>query len=149
MKLLLFISLCFSQSLITAQLSGDPFGTKTSYFKVANTDDEVLEVDGCSPAMIWILARHGTRNPDDAHILMMASDLPRLRDAIVTAWQEGIGYMEEEDIIRMIEWSFDLEFGDGNILTESGHQEHQQMGSRWRSRLGDFMTDASRYNRGQ
>ena len=71
MKLLFFISLCFSQSLISAELSGtgDPFGTKTSYFKVANTDDGVLEVDGCSPAMIWILARHGTRNPGDDDII--------------------------------------------------------------------------------
>ena len=144
MKLLLLIFLCFSQSLITAQLSGDPFGTKTSYFKVANTDDGVLEVDGCSPAMIWILARHGTRNPGDDDILMMAENLPRLQDEIITAWQEGRGNMEEEDIIKLIEWTFDLDIEDENILTESGHQEHQQMGSRWRSRLGDFITDTSR-----
>jgi len=107
MNLFFLFFLCFTQSLISAQLSGDKFGTKTSYFKVANTDDGVLEVDGCSPSMIWILARHGTRNPGDDDILMMEEELPRLRDEIVTAWQEGRGSMLEEDIIRMIEWSFD------------------------------------------
>ena len=142
--MLLLISLCFTQSLISGQLSQDTFGTKTSYFKVANNDDGALEVEGCSPAMIWILARHGTRNPGDDDILMMADELPRLRDEIVTAWQEGRGNMLEEDIIRMIEWSFDLNVEDDSILTESGHLEHQEMGTRWRSRLGDFITDTSR-----
>ena len=145
MKLLFSIFLCFTQILVSAQLSTDPFGTKTSYFKVANNNEEVLQVDGCSPAVFWILARHGTRNPGDEDILMMEDELPRLRDEIVTAWQEGRGSMREEDIIRMIEWSFDLSIEDENILTKSGHQEHQQMGSRWRSRLGDFITDTSRY----
>ena len=42
---------------------GDSFATKTSYFSVANLDDSPLEVEGCSPEMIWFLARHGTRNP--------------------------------------------------------------------------------------
>ena len=130
--------------MISAQLFVDKFGTKTSYFNVANTDDETLEVEGCSPVMIWILARHGTRNPGDDNILKMADELPRLRDEIVTAWQEGRGNMLEKDIIRMIEWSFDLTVEDENILTESGHQEHQQMGSRWRSRLGNFV-NPSRY----
>ena len=50
-----------SSLLIVSEGVGDNFGSKTSYFKVANFDDTPVEVEGCSPALVWILARHGTR----------------------------------------------------------------------------------------
>ena len=88
------------------------FGTKTSYFSLANMDDSELEVEGCSPEMIWLFARHGTRTPAVAIIDNITEKLPRLRDEIVTAWQKGRGNMKEKDIIKMINWSFNITADD-------------------------------------
>ena len=38
-------------------VAGDPFGTKSSYFSVAETNDTALEVAGCEPRLLWLLAR--------------------------------------------------------------------------------------------
>ena len=74
-------------------------------------------MEGCRPALFWNLARHGTRNPGDDDILEMGDTLPSIRDQIVNAWEEGGGAMEEEDIIRFLEWNFDLSIEDDSSLT--------------------------------
>ena len=53
------------------RLDGAKFGAKSSYFPVANTDDSPLEVPGCTPALLWMYVRHGTRNPGDSDIAGM------------------------------------------------------------------------------
>ena len=53
------------------RLDGAKFGAKSSYFPVANTDDSPLEVEGCTPALLWMYVRHGTRNPGDSDIAGM------------------------------------------------------------------------------
>ena len=75
-------------------------------------------MEGCEPVLTWILARHGTRNPGDDDILEMAERLPGLRDEIVAAHEAGTGTLGEEEILRMIEWSFDLEVEQNDLLTE-------------------------------
>ena len=50
------------------RLDGAKFGAKSSYFPVANTDDSPLEVEGCTPALLWMYVRHGTRNQGDSDI---------------------------------------------------------------------------------
>lgn len=77
-----------------------------------------LEMDGCEPVLFWSLARHGTRNPGDDDILDMAERLPALRDDIVAAHEAGAGGLGEEEILRMIEWSFDLEVEQNDLLVE-------------------------------
>ena len=64
------------------------------------------------------LARHGTRNPGAGDITAMATQLPELRDAVVAAWLEGRGTMAEEDIARLMEWTFDLDPDQDKLLTE-------------------------------
>ena len=75
-------------------------------------------MEGCQPVLFWNLARHGTRNPGDDDILEMADKLPVLRDEIVAAHEEGRGGLGEEDIVRMIEWKFELEVEQNDLLTE-------------------------------
>ena len=65
-----------------------------------------------------LLARHGTRNPGAEDITAMATQLPELRDAVVAAWLEGRGTMAEEDIVRLMEWTFDLDPDQDKLLTE-------------------------------
>ena len=67
--------------------------------------------------MFWNLARHGTRNPGDDDILEMADLLPNIRDQILNSWEEGLGEMEEEEIVRFLEWEFNLSVEDDSLLT--------------------------------
>ena len=75
-------------------------------------------MEGCEPVLFWVLARHGTRNPGDDDILEMAERLPALRDEILAAHLAGAGSLGEEDIARMIEWTFDLEVEQNDLLVE-------------------------------
>merc|ERR1719450_1241111 len=43
----------------------------------------------------------------------------------------------------MIEWKFELEVEQNDLLTEAGRREHQEMGARWRNRL-DLVNDMTR-----
>ena len=101
---------------VGCQITGDPFCTKNSYLRVHDADSSV-DVAGCSPALVWILARHGTRNPGDDDILEMKEQLPGLRDKVVLAWEEGRGDISEEDILRFLDWSFNLNVEDDGMLT--------------------------------
>ena len=67
--------------------------------------------------MFWNLARHGTRNPGDDDILEMAAILPDIRDQILNKWEVGLGGMEEEEIVRFLEWEFNLSVEDDSLLT--------------------------------
>ena len=67
--------------------------------------------------MFWNLARHGTRNPGDEDILEMAAILPNIRDQILNKWEVGLGGMEEEEIVRFLEWEFNLSVEDDSLLT--------------------------------
>eukprot|EP00092_Neocalanus_flemingeri_P034573 GFUD01037600.1.p1 GENE.GFUD01037600.1~~GFUD01037600.1.p1 ORF type:complete len:454 (-),score=120.39 GFUD01037600.1:57-1418(-) len=140
-----FTALCLVVTVFTQPgVSYQYFGTKTSYFVTADTEDSPVQVDGCRPALFWNLARHGTRNPGDDDILEMGETLPSLRDQIVTTWEEGGGEMEETEIFSLIEWTFDLQVEDDSMLTESGRQEHKEMGQRWGRRLGGLTLDRDR-----
>ena len=64
--------------------------TKTGYAAVQNDDDSLLEEEGCEgPQFVWMVARHGTRNPSAAAIASMRRILPKIREQIVSNHQEG------------------------------------------------------------
>lgn len=134
------VAIIFTQPAFSYQY----FGSKTSYFVNANSDDSPIEVEGCRPALFWNLARHGTRNPGDDDILEMADMLPKIRDQILNSWEEGLGEMEEEEIVRFLEWEFNLSVEDDSLLTMSGKQEHKEMGKRWSKRLPGLLLDKSK-----
>ena len=48
----------------------------------------------------------------------MNDKLPGFRDQIVNAWEEGLGGMDEEEIIQFLEWEFNLSIEDESLLTK-------------------------------
>ena len=100
------------------RLDGAKFGAKSSYFPVANTDDSPVEVPGCTPALLWMYVRHGTRNPGDSDIAGMKTLLPPLQQGILSAWEEGQGDLTSEEVEQLQNWQFDLEFEDASLLVE-------------------------------
>lgn len=45
----------------------------------------LLLVLGCEPKKIWMIARHGTRNPNHKHISAMKERLPIIRNLILSS----------------------------------------------------------------
>ena len=124
---------------------GNPFGIITSYFTVTDIIKKMPDVDGCSPALMWMLARHGSRNPDDDTLTKMTKDLPKLRDELLFAWKEGRGSMLKKDVVMIEKCNFDrLKDEDAKMLTDIGHLEHRLMGDRWRNRLGYLVNDSNK-----
>ena len=68
-------------------------GQKTSYFINENLDDSEISVDGCEPAMLWYLGRHGSRKPSRGEIEDYGSRLPDLQQRIVSAGLLGTEYI--------------------------------------------------------
>jgi len=143
--MLLTLSLWVSSLSLVAshKLDGAQFGSKSSYFSVANTDDSSLEnYEGCEPMMMWMYVRHGSRNPGDDEILEMKTLLPALRDEIVAAWDDGAGSMTGEEIAALKDWRLDLDVSEEKLLTKSGRREGLEMGQRWKKRLPSLFKDS-------
>ena len=67
----------------------------------------------------------------------MATRLPKLRDNIVAAWEDGITGLDSKQVEALKEWRWEKEGQEENILTSSGHLEHWSLGRRFRDRLSD------------
>merc|ERR1712179_507627 len=142
--LALTASLCVSSLALVSghKLDGAQFGSKSSYFTVANQDASSLEnYGGCEPLMMWMYIRHGSRNPGDDEILDMTSLLPELRDKILAAADAGEGSLTFKEIMDLKDWTLDMAPTDEKLLTESGKLEGLEMGKRWRQRLPNFLGD--------
>ena len=129
--------------------------TKTGYFAVENADDTPITEAGCGERaqFVWMLARHGTRNPSSAAISSMQRLLPKIRDQIIGNYQQGDNAMSlrnvecndsgrgslcDQDILNLEMWNFTLTEDDDSLLTESGEDEMSGLGGRWRNRLGSI-----------
>merc|ERR1719445_1093462 len=108
-------SLCVSSlvALVSShKLDGTQYGSKSSYFTVANQDASSLEnYAGCEPLMMWMYIRHGSRNPGD------------------------------DEINDLKDWSLVMDPSEDKLLTESGKLEAREMGKRWRQRMPNFLGD--------
>merc|ERR1719333_682104 len=140
--------LCVSISLALAaghKLDGSKFGSKSSYFTVANKDTSSLEnYAGCEPLMMWMYVRHGSRRPGDDEILEMTTLLPELRDRIVAAADVGKGTLTFLEVKDLRNWSLNLTAEDDKLLTDSGKLEALEMGKRWKQRLPNFLADQNK-----
>ena len=50
----------------------------------------------------------------------MAARLPKLRDNIVAAWEDGTTGLDSEQVDALKEWRWEKEGQEENILTSSG-----------------------------
>jgi len=138
-------SLCVSSlvALVSShKLDGTQYGSKSSYFTVANQDASSLEnYAGCEPLMMWMYIRHGSRNPGDDEIIEMTTLLPELRDRITAAADAGKGSLTFKEINDLKDWSLVMDPSEDKLLTESGQLEAREMGKRWRQRMPNFLGD--------
>ena len=104
--------------------------------KEVNTSQVLLP--HCSLGLVWLLARHGTRNPSLDDMQEMATSLPKLRDNILSAWEAGRTGLDIEQVEALRGWRWEKAGQEFNILTSSGHLEHWLLGKRFGDRLTDM-----------
>ena len=61
----------------------------------------------CSPRLVWLLARHGTRNPSLDDMEEMETSLPKLRDNILAAWQNEQTRLDLKQVEALREWRYE------------------------------------------
>jgi len=71
----------------------------------------------------------------------METSLPKLRDNILAAWQDGQSELDSQQVEALRKWRWEKAGQEDNILTSSGHLEHWQLGKRFRDRLSNLGLD--------
>jgi len=114
------------------------FSTRTSYSYVRNNDTSPVQLEGCSPVLLYDVARHGARIPNDDDVVNLQEGLPLIRDEIEAAWLEGRGELTDDQVADIIGWELSVAPDQGGDLAEQGKREHLGLGERWRQRMGDL-----------
>ena len=76
----------------------------------------------------------------------MATSLPKLRDNILAAWEDGRTGLDSEEVEALRDWRWEKDGQEDNILTSSGHLEHWLLGRRFGARLTDLGVDINLEN---
>ncbi|KAF5269596.1 hypothetical protein FQR65_LT05934 [Abscondita terminalis] len=113
-------------------------GTKTPYRLVANKDDREFNhegVNGCIPHKIWMVVRHGTRNPTASFIERMQDRLPEIRDLIIDNNAEPNDRLRHSDLDAFRKWKVKIQVADEKKLTHEGENEMVLLAERMQSRF--------------
>ncbi|XP_050297794.1 multiple inositol polyphosphate phosphatase 1 [Anthonomus grandis grandis] len=137
--------LCFTlcSVIITEQCSkGYPFehylGTRTPYRMVSNHSLHKVNFEGCTPKKIWMVVRHGTRNPSDKRIEAMNIRLPEIKELILNSDSLPNEYIKHRDLDLFRKWKSTLDIRDENKLTHEGEEEMLLLAERMQSRLPEI-----------
>jgi len=109
------------------------YGTKTTYtdaYDYINEDSrqELRIPSTCTPQSLYLFKRHGIRYPDGEDVPEMERTLNGIRDAIVTAFDQGRTGLCREDIDILRNWNLGIKPEDDNLITEHGFTETKRIG---------------------
>lgn len=115
--------------------------TKTPYRVVANLNDSKLSFSGCQPTKIWMMVRHGTRYPGAELINNVNNVLYKIRDDIVSGFEEGTNTLCEEVAKRFASWSPNLDMSKKKHLAHEGEEEMIGLAERFQRRLPELFPE--------
>lgn len=110
-------------------------GTKTPYRLIANLNTSEIAYEGCKPIKIWMMFRHGTRNPGDKMITSMNTQMMQIRDEIVINHEEGKNDFCDGIIRKFERWSPMAAYSKMKHLVVEGEEEMVDLAERFRKRL--------------
>ncbi|XP_075231753.1 multiple inositol polyphosphate phosphatase 1-like isoform X2 [Lycorma delicatula] len=146
---MLLFSFVFSFIFIDAQheegycLAKDPepylrFSSKTAYEFVYGKE-KYEPIPHCKPRQVWVLARHGTRNPSRPETRNLQS-LVYVRDMIIRNHEERhSGHLCKEDIENFKTWQYNLTEDEHQNLTIQGWNEHKFLALRLKSKFKEIL----------
>ncbi|CAG7833584.1 unnamed protein product [Allacma fusca] len=106
-----------------------------NFTKKGRSVEELIPKD-CQAEQIWIVARHGTRNPSDKVITKMLEELQEIQKEIIAAHEPGAvvgGQLCEPELsaIKMWQPDLDLEPANEKWLVQQGEVELEGIGARF------------------
>lgn len=116
-------------------------GTKTPYRFVGNNTFGRIDYPGCSPSKIWMIIRHGTRNPSHSFIENMNTRLPEIKDLILKYNTISSEFLHNSDLIALQKWQVKLAKKDSKKLTHEGQNEMIDIAERMQSRFPSLFSN--------
>ncbi|XP_053609482.1 multiple inositol polyphosphate phosphatase 1-like [Plodia interpunctella] len=125
----IIVLMCMEQWYSSANLY-KYFGGKTLYDDVRGDIRNASKLKGCEPVSIWLLSRHGTRNPSEQNLRDMKNALT-LKTDIIRNHEEGRGELGDMEIkeLREYEWNPDLDATPYLLITR-GYKELNEYADR-------------------
>ena len=139
------------------------FATKTAYRWNRNKDDDEIKHDGkfyfessiarnlflyylvrvlkgCKAKQLWILSRHGTRNPGSEDMAELQQVLPELRNLILGNTKAGKGNLCKDDVENLKNWILYANITADKYLRKEGFKELKNLGDRFQERFDKLIT---------
>lgn len=133
------LTCCFVRFSSQCSNYGYPFenhlATITPYRIVSNKSFERINFEGCTPKKIWLMARHGTRNPKYSLIEQMGSRLPQIKKLLLDGGSLPNEFIRNRDLDLLNKWKFNMDPDKHNKLTHEGEEEMLVLAERMQSRF--------------
>lgn len=110
-------------------------GTRTPYRIVGNTSFDQIQYKGCKPLKIWMIIRHGTRNPSEQNIGLMKNRLPQIRDLLLEKIKSPTDMIRGRDIDQFRKWKSKFQEDEEMNLAPEGEEEMIILAERMQSRF--------------
>ncbi|CAG9767062.1 unnamed protein product [Ceutorhynchus assimilis] len=118
---------------------GYPFehylGTRTPYRIVSNNSFHKIHYEGCTPKKVWMIIRHGTRNPSTSNIETINEKLPKIKSLILNSQNLPNDFIKNRDLDLFKKWKSSLDSEDNNLLAHEGEEEMLLIAERMQSRF--------------
>ncbi|XP_026481060.1 multiple inositol polyphosphate phosphatase 1-like [Ctenocephalides felis] len=110
--------------------------TKTPYRFVENKNVSKLTFPGCTPRQIWMVIRHGTRNPGGKYIRAL-DRLTQIQQKFLENLSKSTLCFENSKNLQQWKAPSDL-LGNEKFLTKEGQKELMELSNRMRQRLPEL-----------
>ncbi|KAJ8975347.1 hypothetical protein NQ317_000275 [Molorchus minor] len=140
---LVFLTICIFIDLSSqCSITGYPFenhlSSETPYRLVSNKSFYRIQYDGCTPKKIWMVIRHGTRNPSISKIEQINNRLPDIRDFILENDNLPNGFIKNRDLDLFQKWEPTLNAESKKKLTREGREEMLLLAERMQSKFPEL-----------
>ncbi|ENN71133.1 multiple inositol polyphosphate phosphatase 1 [Dendroctonus ponderosae] len=108
---------------------------RTPYRFVSNSSLHKVNYEGCIPKKVWMLVRHGTRNPSKSNLEPINSRLPIIKNNVLNSKKVPNDFIKNRDLDLFKKWKWTVKLEDEKKLTHEGEDEMLLMAERMQSRF--------------
>ncbi|XP_050669004.1 multiple inositol polyphosphate phosphatase 1-like [Leptidea sinapis] len=148
MIILFFRLIHFGRSFYCYWNTGCPYkylASETPYNSVrGDIRDSIVKLEGCEPASIWGIYRHGKRYPVMPEGNLMKGGIS-IKNYITSSYENGHSGMCAQDVDNLRNWEYnDRVFENKEDLTDEGRKEMMFLGKRFREAFPDLLDEVQK-----
>ncbi|KAJ8679356.1 hypothetical protein QAD02_015143 [Eretmocerus hayati] len=117
------------------------FGVHTPYRFIANYNESKFVYPGCTEKKIWMMVRHGTRNPGRKFVEPMTKHLPEIQSKIIENFEIGNGHLSSIVVEKLRKWKISLKEDDAMKLVDEGENELIDLAERMQARFPTILKE--------